>query len=360
MLLSFLRLLGAVAGFMFGFLLGVELLQITRVTPISDTVRAVYLMGVQGAILGWLGAPYVTIIPARYITRRIRETHFGDLAGGAAGAAIGLLLGALLVVPLSLLPGEFGRYVPVALAVLLGLVGGAAGVIKRRDLANLVRELRAGRRPADAGTGRILLDTSVVIDGRIADVVKAGFVRGTLLLPRFVLAELQLLADSGDSIRRERGRRGLEMLSRMRRESGVHVEVVDGEADATDADAKLVALARILGVPIMTNDYGLDRVAELQGVTVLNVNDLAKALRPVVLPGEELSLRLIQEGKEAGQGVGYLEDGTMVVVENAARSVGADIQVTVLRVLQTVGGRMIFAQVKGEPVPERRPRVVGH
>jgi uncharacterized protein YacL len=179
-------------------------------------------------------------------------------------------------------------------------------------------------------------------------------------VPRFILAELQFFADSGDGTRRERGRRGLEMLAKMQKESTVQVEIDDEDPVGDGADGKLVALARSRHLPIVTNDYGLNRVAELHGVTVLNVNDLAKAVRPVVLPGEEIHVRVIQEGKESGQGVGYLEDGTMIVVENGARSVGNEIPVTVMRVLQTVGGRMIFAQPRGEAVEARRPRVVGH
>jgi uncharacterized protein YacL len=239
--------------------------------------------------------------------------------------------------------------------VLLGLTGAAAGTLRRTDLASAARDLRSGR-TRDAQ--RMLLDTSVIIDGRVADVAKAGFVRGTLIVPRFILAELQLFADSSDASRRERGRRGLEMLQRMQRESTVRVEVIDADPlSEQGADSKLISLARSLGTAIMTNDYGLNRVAELQGVQVLNMNDLAKAVRPVVLPGEEITVRVMQEGKEAQQGVGYLEDGTMIVVENGGRHIGTDLTVTVMRVLQTVGGRMIFAQPKGaEAEAPRRVR----
>lgn len=358
MLLSLIRLGGALFGFFFGFYLGAELLQITQVTPVSNQVTVVLLLAVACAILGWLGAPYATILPARRIGRRIREASFGDLVGGSLGAAFGLLVGLLVAFPLALLPGELGRYAPIAVALLLGLLGAAAGALRHADLAFIARELRAGRA---RDSQRALLDTSVIIDGRVADVAKAGFIRGTLLLPRFILAELQLFADSSDPSRRERGRRGLEMLSRMQRETTVRVDVIDADpTGAQGADAKLVAVARQLSVPIMTNDYGLNRVAELQGVSVLNMNDLAKAVRPVVLPGEDMTIRIIQEGKEALQGVGYLEDGTMVVVENGNRHIGSDLTVTVMRVLQTVGGRMIFAQAKGDLEAGRRARSPGH
>lgn len=355
MLLSFVRLLGALFGFVFGFYLGAGLLQFGTGQPPRDQVTVVILLGVACAIIGWLGAPYVTILPSGAIARRIREASFGDLVGGSLGAAFGLLLSLLLAFPLAFLPGDLGRYAPIVAAVLLGLTGAAAGVLRHGDLASIARELRGGR---TRDPQRVLLDTSVIIDGRVADVAKAGFIRGTLLLPRFILAELQLFADSGDASRRERGRRGLEMLARMQRETTVRVEVIEADAPAVQgADAKLVAVARQLGTAIMTNDYGLNRVAELQGVHVLNMNDLAKAVRPVVLPGEEILVRVMQEGKETGQGVAYLEDGTMIVIENGARFIGSEIPVAVMRVLQTVGGRMIFAQPKSaEAEPARRAR----
>ncbi len=359
MLQSFFRLVGALAGFLFGFELGAQLLEVSEISPPSNKVIVVVLLAIACSIIGWLGAPYVTVMPARALDRRIRAAAFGDLVGGGVGAASGLVLALLLVLPLSLLPAEIGRVAPLFVAIVLGLAGATAGIVKRADLAVALGELRVGRRERET-VHRVLLDTSVIIDGRIADIAKAGFFRGTLLLPRFILAELQLFADSSDQSRRERGRRGLEMLTRVQRETAVHVEVIDQDPPGEEgADAKLVALGRSLGVAIMTNDYGLNRVAEIQGVTVLNINDLAKAVRPVVLPGEDLTVRLIQEGKEAGQGVGYLEDGTMVVVENGSRHVGTEATVTVMRVLQTVGGRMIFAQPKGEAEGPRRIRAVG-
>jgi len=359
-LLSFFRLLGAFIGFFFGFRLGAALLEVTQIDPPDERVYVVVLLGIACSIIGWLGAPYATVFPSRAIQRRIRESAFGDIAGGAVGAAIGLLLAALLTFPLALLPGDIGRFAPLLAAALLGLSGAAAGAIKRADLWRGLHELRAGARRGDASQ-RVLLDTSVIIDGRVADIARAGFVRGTLLIPRFILAELQLFADSPDVSRRERGRRGLEMLQRMQRETAVRVEIVDDDpAGVVGADAKLVALGRSLGVPVMTNDYGLDRVADLQGVSVMNVHELARAVRPILLPGEDVSVRIGQEGKEPGQGVGYLEDGTMIVVENGARLVGTESTVTVMRVLQTSGGRMIFAQPKGEPEPVRRTRAAGH
>ena len=354
----FFRFAGALVGFFFGFFLAAQLLQISQVTPPNNQVLVVLLLAVACAILGWLGAPYATVMPMAWIQARIRATAASDLAAGVFGGGVGLILALFLAFPLSFLPGELGRFAPLVGAVVLSLLGVTAGTIKRADLLGAVRELRGGRRDRGGPSEHLLLDTSVIIDGRVADIVRAGFIHGTLVVPRFILAELQFFADSGDGTRRERGRRGLEMLGKMQKESTVDVEIDDEDPAGDGADGKLVALARARHIPIVTNDYGLNRVAELHGVTVLNVNDLAKAVRPVVLPGEEIHVRIIQEGKEAGQGVGYLEDGTMIVVENGARSVGSEVPVTVMRVLQTVGGRMIFAQPRGEVTEVRRPRAV--
>ena len=204
---------------------------------------------------------------------------------------------------------------------------------------------RRGRDRCPAGDPHIVVDTSAIIDGRIAEIVESGFIYGTLVVPKFVLEELQHIADSSDTLRRNRGRRGLEILARMQKESTTPVEIVDEDVpDVAEVDAKLVALARARSKAILTNDFNLNRVAELQGIRVLNINSLANAVKPAVLPGEELRVRVIQEGKEAGQGVGFLDDGTMIVVEGGVRYIDKDLDVAVTRVLQTVAGRMIFAQ----------------
>ena len=354
--MGFIRLIAALIGFVFGFFLGSSLLQVTQVTPLTNQILVVLLLATACAILGWLGAPYVTVMPAAYIVNWLRAASGGDLIGGAFGAAVGLMLALFLAFPLSFLPGDIGRYAPLVTAVVLGVIGATAGAVKRNELSAFAQGVRGVRR--DRADARVLLDTSVIIDGRVADVVRSGFVRGTLIVPKFVLAELQFFNDSPDGSKRERGRRGLEMLAKMQKEDTVKVELSDEEPAGTGADGKLVTLARTLGVPIMTNDYGLNRVAELQGISVLNINDLAKAVRPVVLPGEEITVRVIQEGKEPAQAVGYLEDGTMVVVENGVRHIGSELSVTVMRVLQTVGGRMIFGHPKGETTETRRPRAI--
>jgi uncharacterized protein YacL len=234
----------------------------------------------------------------------------------------------------------------VSLFLGLGMLG--LTVAKRRDLimaaqaVGFLRRSEDARAEARSGEPRIVVDTSAIIDGRIAEIVESGFIYGTLVVPRFVLDELQHIADSSDTLRRNRGRRG---LNRMQKEPGTPVEIVeDAVPSESEVDAKLVALARARSGVILTNDFNLNRVAELQGVRVMNINSLANAVKPAVLPGEELRVRVIQEGKEAGQGVGFLDDGTMIVVEGGARHIDKDLDVAVTRVLQTVAGRMIFAQ----------------
>jgi uncharacterized protein YacL len=228
-------------------------------------------------------------------------------------------------------------------------------IAKRHDLILAAEAFGLLRRRADEpdvprrGDPHVIVDTSAIIDGRIADIGEAGFIQGTLVVPKVVLEELQRIADSPDTMRRARGRRGLEIVARLQKEERVPVEVADETfPEIAEVDAKLVAMARARSGVILTNDFNLNRVAEIQGLRVMNVNSLANALKPAVLPGEELRVRVIQEGKEAGQGVGFLDDGTMIVVEGGARLLDREIGVTVTRVLQTVAGRMIFAQPRGE------------
>jgi uncharacterized protein YacL len=237
---------------------------------------------------------------------------------------------------------------PFVTALLFSYLGAVTMTSRQQDLFNLVLGYRAGRlREDDEGrrSPPVLLDTSVIIDGRIADISRTGFIGGEMLVPHFVLNELQHIADSSDVLRRNRGRRGLDMLRRLQEESVNPVRIVDMDVeDVRDVDDKLVLLAKRIHCSIVTNDYNLNRVAELQGVPVLNINELANAVKVVFLPGETFALRIIQEGKERDQGVGYLDDGTMVVVEKGESHIGSDIEVLVTKVLQTAAGRMIFAR----------------
>jgi len=233
----------------------------------------------------------------------------------------------------------------LAVVVVAAVAGGAVAL----GSAYLALRLSTRHPHSTAARPPTLLDTSAIVDGRIADVAEAGFVDGSLVVPGFVVRELQRLADGPDPLRRNRGKRGFEVLERLRRTPGVAVEIDDTDVpELRDVDDKLVRRARALRAGVLTNDYNLNRVAGLQGVRVLNVNELANALRPVVLPGEPLSVQVAREGKEPGQGVGFLDDGTMVVVEHGKRFVGQAVAVVVTSVLQTAAGRMVFTRLREE------------
>jgi uncharacterized protein YacL len=306
-----------------------------------------------GALTGLVLTPYLTTRPVRslraLLARLSAETLFTSLIGLVAG----LLTAALLAFPLSLLPPPLGKILPFLGVLIFGYFGVAIFVMRQTDIVNIMGGIsrREGGSPASWGqTNRtILLDTSVIIDGRVADIAKTGFLPGTLLIPRFVLNELQYIADSPDGLRRARGRRGMEVLSELQKATAVLVRISDIDVDGVrEVDDKLVILARQMKCPILTNDYNLNRIAELQGVLILNINELANAIKSVVLPGELMEVNVIQEGKEINQGVGYMEDGTMVVVENGNKYLNQQIHVTVTKVLQTAAGRMIFARPEGK------------
>ena len=282
----------------------------------------------------------------------LSDAPIEDLFTGLLGLGLGLITAALLAYPLSHLPYPAGAWLPLVALVVVTLFCTQVVVSRRAD----VRALAARRSPQAAPVEevhavpppyRVLLDTSAIIDGRVADIVTTGFINGDLVVPRFVLDELQHIADSPDVLRRNRGRRGLDMLNRMSKDGTTPVIIMDADtSDVTEVDAKLVHVAKQMGCPIITNDFNLNRVAELQGVLVLNINGLANAVKPVVLPGEEMAVHIIQQGKEYNQGVGYLDDGTMIVVEDGQRYINHDVAIIVTRVLQTVAGRMIFAHPK--------------
>jgi uncharacterized protein YacL len=266
------------------------------------------------------------------------------------GIFMGLIAASLLTLPLSSLPAPFKQILPPASAVVLCYFSIIILTLRQKDLRSALSYFREERSQSSSPTGTpddrvILLDTSVIIDGRITDISKSGFIRSTLLVPNFVLMELQHIADSADSLRRNRGRRGMDVLQMLQNECPIPVRITDMDvSEVREVDSKLVALARELNCPIMTNDYNLNRVAEIQGVTVLNINDLANAVKAIFLPGEEFTVKVVQEGREEGQGVAYLEDGTMVVIEDGRNLIQQNVSVVVTKVLQTSAGRMIFAR----------------
>ena len=302
-----------------------------------------------GVPVGALVAPYLTFKPWRKSADYISSIPGSTLLSGTIGLLVGLVIASLISIPLYSLNGWLGWGVPVMVSLFLGLFGMWLGIHRNRDMSAIFPRLENSNNGVGKvyRNGSILVDTSAIIDGRIADLSITGFLEGSLVVPRFVLDELRHIADSSDDLRRARGRRGLEVLGRLRKDATVPLEVLDvGVGVGEEVDAQLVRLAKGMDSPILTTDYNLNRVAELQGVQVLNVNELANALKSIVLPGEDLRVHIVQEGKEAGQGVAYLDDGTMVVVEGGRRYLNAFHEVVVTRVLQTAAGRIIFAQPK--------------
>ena len=323
---------------------------------------------VSGVVIGGVLLPFIVTGPGRGVGRYISEMPGATLVAAVAGLVVGLIVASLVSIPFYSISGVAGVAVPVVISVALGWGGMWLGIQRERDIRAIMpgldiqsntivsapggddsnpgpEALPKGALKQDKGANTILVDTSAIIDGRIADLTVTGFINGSLLVPRFVLDELRHIADSSDSLRRNRGRRGLEVLGRLRKDSSVPLQVLDVGADnGVEVDARLVEIARGMKSSILTTDYNLNRVAEIQGVKVLNVNELANAVKSVVLPGESLRVDIVQEGKEAGQGVAYLDDGTMVVVENGRRYINSSPEVKVTRVLQTAAGRIIFAQ----------------
>jgi uncharacterized protein YacL len=344
-----IQLTGALLGTLIGFALGLALLQ--RAGGLVDPAnRPAFLTAfvVATLLFGYLAIPYITIYPVRRAVEKLSEAGAGEFALGVTAVVVGLLMGVLIGIPLAQLGGAAGQLLPPVAALFLAFMMLAITMYKRDVLLAAAGGIIPGGRRGGA-TGRVVIDTSAVIDGRIVDIAKTGFILGHLVVPRFVLDELQRIADSPDAMRRNRGRRGLEMLSALQKDSLVPVEISEATyPEVAEVDAKLMAYARDHDAAILTNDYNLNRVADLQGIRVLNINELANAVKAVVHPGEEMSVRIIQEGKEAGQGVGYLDDGTMIVVEGGIRFLNQELPITVTRVLQTVAGRMIFAQPRGD------------
>lgn len=315
-----------------------------------EVVFYAVIFGLIGALAGLILTPYITTRPARAIRKTLVQVDAQTLVAGLVGLIVGLMIAALLAFPLSLLPAPFGRILPFIGVLFLSYFGITVFIMRQNDifsvmLSRLPRRSFEEGEPDQPATRTILMDTSVIIDGRIADIARTGFITGALLIPRFVLNELQYIADSADGLRRQRGRRGMEILSQLQKEPLIPIQISDIDVEgAREVDDKLIILARQLKSPILTNDYNLNRIADLQGVTVLNINELANAVKAVLLPGETLQVNVIQEGKEYGQGVGYLDDGTMVVVEDGENYLHRTIPVVVTKVLQTAAGRMIFAR----------------
>lgn len=352
---------------------GTEILKmemgIVRIT--MGSLICILLGAVLGGLIGFLASPYFIRCLKRFsawVEQQLGKMPIHDVIAGAIGLAIGLIIANLLGYSFAKIP-IVGDYIPVIFSIVFGYLGITITIKKRQELTGLfdfvprfmkdfakMKEMRAGASQAPTETAKAvapkaedkaykLLDTSVIIDGRIADICDTGFIEGTLLIPVFVLEELQHIADSSDVLKRTRGRRGLDILQRIRQSTKVKVEITNVDFDdIAEVDSKLVRLGQQVGGKIITNDYNLNKVAQLRGVEVLNINELSNAVKPVVIPGETMHVTIVKAGKEPGQGVAYLDDGTMIVVENGYHHMNESITVEVTSALQTAAGRMIFAK----------------
>ncbi len=351
----FIRIFGAIVGAVFAGWIGVRLSISLDLN--SDFVLIVVTFGLLGFLVGLILTPFFTTRPLGGARRRIESMPAERLVAIIGGIFLGLIATSLLTLPLSTLPSPFRQIVPLMAVIVLCYLAVIVLSLRQNDLRSALRFLQANKsaKPVENSIEEsvLLLDTSVIIDGRISDICKTGFIRASLMVPNFVLLELQHIADSSDPLRRNRGRRGMDVLKYLQEDCPIPIHFSDMDvSDVREVDSKLVALARKLSCPIMTNDYNLNRVADLQGVTVLNINDLANAVKSVFLPGEDLSVKVVQEGREAGQGVAYLDDGTMVVIEDGKEFLNDNIDVHVTKVLQTTAGRMIFARPQVDKVSQ--------
>lgn len=318
------------------------------------SLAAMLVGGIFGAIIGSFISPYLIkslFMFTSTVEKSLSAMSTQDLIAGTLGLFLGLIIANLVGLAFGSVP-YIGPYVSVALSIILGYLGMHLVVSKKSELAGWLHLHAEGsfdkKKNKDHHTGK-LLDTNVIIDGRVADIYRSGFLEGPIIVPVFVLEELQKIADSSDILKRNRGRRGLDILNHMRKNSKDDVIIVTNDfEDISEVDSKLVKLAREKNYKIVTNDYNLNKVAELQGVAVLNINDLAIAVKPAVIPGEQIFVQLVKSGKEEGQGVAYLEDGTMIVVENGSQCIGKEVPVFITSVLQTSAGKMIFAKLESD------------
>ncbi|RPF49960.1 PIN/TRAM domain-containing protein [Aquisalibacillus elongatus] len=355
MLNKILQLLFIIAGGTLGFLYFPDLLS---VWDVGEKALYPYVGLILGAIIFfimsfWLVDYIVDFL--KIIEEKLVKAPVADLLFGSLGLIVGLIIAFLVNTYLQ----DMGipivsDVLPVFITVILGYLGFQVGFKRRNEFLGLINVPKKESKPKDeledvksSSIKPKILDTSVIIDGRIADICDTKFLEGTIVIPHFVLEELQHIADSSDVLKRNRGRRGLDILNRLQKESQIDVQIYEGDFDdISEVDSKLVKLTKLLDGVLVTNDYNLNKVSEFQNVTVLNINDLANAVKPIVLPGEEMDVQVIKAGKEEKQGVAYLDDGTMIVVEDGKGFIGDTIDVIVTSVLQTSAGRMIFAKPK--------------
>lgn len=353
-----LRGLFTVIGLILGFITGEWLLQLNRLAYFnSTTILKVVFLAFSTLLLGlilFIISPILNSLITRvmdYFEENIQKIPTVEIVIGTIGAILGLLIS----VPIVSLFSDFliGKIIGVIIVLIVGALGVDIAVKKKEEIIGAISNIRKVGAPKEKkakvaykGIPKVL-DTSVIIDGRILDICQSGFVEGTLIIPNFVLDELRHIADSSDSLKRNRGRRGLDTLNKMQKELSVDLQITDKDfPEIEEVDSKLLKLAQVLKGKVITNDYNLNKVAGVQGVPVLNINELANSVKPVVLPGEEMTIQIIKDGKEQEQGIAYLDDGTMIVVEGGKRHIGEIMDVIVTSVLQTAAGRMIFAKQK--------------
>lgn len=357
---ALIMLTGTVTGVTFGYFLGHDPAFVPDPADpglLGDSPELI--LSVVIGMLGYLIASMITRELENKLHHIFRQVNFQEILAGTMGFLAGVLLANLtILLPMMIFINTttvnlpeflkptipvFKFFMPLIINLFMGYVGMSLVIRHRRDIFNLVGGRTIGE---NLQTGVVYLDTSILIDGRVLDIINTGFIEGQLLVPRFVLNELHILSDSNDELKRNRGRRGLHVVEEMKRLFPQRLEISNEDSiDVLTVDEKLIAVARRSGGAILTNDYNLNKVASIQSIRVLNVNDLIKALRPVVMPGEEMPIYILKKGKEAGQGVGYLPDGTMVVIEDGAAEVGTEVMTIVTSMIQTSAGRMIFTRI---------------
>lgn len=361
MLVKLLRGLFTLIGVVVGYLVAEVVVRqsfIENLYGLSNTIVRyivvytilIILFGLIFFILSrWINIGIIKVM--EYFESSLQKHSAGDILFGVAGAIVGLIISSLIV-------NIFAKtllliIIAVLFSIVMAALGAEIAIRKRDDLISIFTNIKRSSSSKDKKGKAVskgipkVLDTSVIIDGRIFDICQTGFVEGTLVIPNFVLEELRHIADSSDDLKRNRGRRGLDVLNKIQKELKMDVQISEQDfPDIAEVDSKLLKLAQSLSGKVITNDFNLNKVAEFQGVPVLNINELANAIKPVVLPGEDMRLQIIKDGKESGQGIAYLDDGTMIVVEGGKGHIGETMNVTVTSVLQTAAGRMIFAKQK--------------
>lgn len=361
MLKKIIRITFSILGLVIGYILGNGLFEILKgleieflTKPLSKGLFLIVIILLFGIIFYFITPMVYREITSAVegIERNVQRFSAVELIFGAGGVIISLVIASLIGIPISRLHPIIGPVVFVLLDLIAAIIGAEIAIKKREDITALLGNFKRNNtkdkksKNSNRNTPKVL-DTSVIIDGRIFDICKTEFVEGTLVIPSFVLDELRHISDSADSLKRNRGRRGLDILNRIQKELEIETQIWEGDfPEIAEVDAKLLKLAQTLNGKVVTNDFNLNKVAEFQGVPVLNINELANAIKPVLLPGEEMKVIVIKDGKEATQGIAYLDDGTMIVVEGGRRFIGEEVYVIVTSVLQTAAGRMIFAKPK--------------